>query len=208
MTIYNTYVFDFDGVILDSNRAKEMAFYHAALKYGTDDDARKLVDYHRNAGAIGRRARIDYFFESILGQSEIDEAHVDAMFNDVTKRVNESMYHAKLIRGAHKFVAYTAKVHRALCVSGIEQEELETLLRQAHLYGTFKGRIYGTNDKTSTLYKLVQEGVIEQPAVYYGDTEDDYRAARSAGLDFVLVYGGQAANSPLRAIRDFREYDS
>jgi len=42
---YRTYVFDCDGVVLDSNNLKTLSFREAALPYG-EDVADALVEYH------------------------------------------------------------------------------------------------------------------------------------------------------------------
>ncbi|MDX1757946.1 MAG: HAD family hydrolase, partial [Marinobacter sp.] len=65
---YASWVFDCDGVILNSNRVKTEAFYQAALPYG-ESAARALVEYHVNNGGISRYAKFERFLTTILGQA-------------------------------------------------------------------------------------------------------------------------------------------
>jgi phosphoglycolate phosphatase-like HAD superfamily hydrolase len=63
---YRTFIFDCDGVLLDSNHVKTKAFYTAGLPYG-EDAARHLVDYHCRNGGVSRYQNFDYFLRNIVG---------------------------------------------------------------------------------------------------------------------------------------------
>ena len=70
---YGTFVFDCDGVLLDSNRIKTEAFYEAALSYG-EDAACELVRHHREHGGVSRQLKFAYFLERIVGQQPSSES--------------------------------------------------------------------------------------------------------------------------------------
>jgi beta-phosphoglucomutase-like phosphatase (HAD superfamily) len=46
---YKTWIFDCDGVLLDSNRIKTQAIFEAAKPHG-EEAAMKLVEYHKEKG--------------------------------------------------------------------------------------------------------------------------------------------------------------
>ena len=55
---YDCFIFDCDGVILDSNKIKTEAFFSLALPYGKGI-AKLLVDYHTQNGGISRYLKIN-----------------------------------------------------------------------------------------------------------------------------------------------------
>src|SRR5690606_29697085 len=62
---YRSFVFDCDGVILDSNRLQTEAFRAAALPYGVEAAA-ALVDYHVANGGISRYVKLDRFLREMV----------------------------------------------------------------------------------------------------------------------------------------------
>ena len=202
---FATHVFDCDGVLLDSNRAKSEAFYRAALPYG-DDAARQLVAFHRTAGSISRRERIEHFFTDIL-KREPDEGEVDAVVEAVDAGVREGVFNAPKMPGVEQYLE-TVK-GRKVVVSGVHKRELVSILEAQGLSEYFADVWGGPRRKSENLKRAINAGVIELPAVYYGDTEDDCRAAGAAGLEFVYVFGGAEtdgwADPSVRAVRDFTD---
>lgn len=209
---YRTHVFDCDGVLMASNRVKELAFYDAARAFGAGEFAAiQLVEYHINAGATGRRARVDYFFDTILADALYnylpkDESARAEFLADVTRRVTRGMEECEPVKGSHFFLSQLMSQTPAklVVVSGIAQAELERILT-AHKFMPFFSCVVGTESKAMAIAHMLQDGTIERPAVYYGDTYDDARAAVRNGLDFVLVYGDQSDGNRIRAIKDFGE---
>lgn len=209
--IYKTHVFDCDGVLLDSNTAKSTAFYEAARPYG-EDAALRMVLYHQQAGSISRRQRWEDFFRVIL-EREPEENEVEQVLARCTECVAKSIQAATLVPGVEDYLKSLKQP--AVVVSGTEQDEVREIIGQRGLTPFFDG-IYGGSKlqlKSERLTELVLEGLIKPPAVYYGDTEDDYRAACRVKFDFVFVSGCSEfrnwrvffADKQIKAIEDFRE---
>ncbi len=55
---YRTFIFDCDGVLIDSNRVKSNAFFAAGLLYG-EEAAHRLVEYHRSSGGVSRYKKFE-----------------------------------------------------------------------------------------------------------------------------------------------------
>ncbi|WP_216601595.1 hypothetical protein [Vreelandella azerica] len=62
---YNTLIFDFDGVVLNSNQVKTEAFFYTTLPYG-EDAANAMVEYHIKHGGILRYKKIAYLLDYIV----------------------------------------------------------------------------------------------------------------------------------------------
>ena len=61
---YSFIIFDYDGVVLDSNKLKSEAFAEA-LKNEPPDLVLELVEFHKNNGGISRYEKFLYYFEEI-----------------------------------------------------------------------------------------------------------------------------------------------
>lgn len=213
MPDYKTWLFDCDGVLLKSNAAKSEAFYRAALPYGKAA-ARQLVAHHQAAGGTSRRAQLEYFFWNILGESVVD-GKIDALKAEVDRLAWELVRRAAWMPGLNKFL--DGIEGRKLVVSGTETAELRQILVAQSLRKRFDGIFGGPLDKFSIFQDLWAMGMIERPAVYFGDTPYDYQAATAAGLDFVFVWGDSEwrgwreyfADKPeVRVSRDFLAWET
>ena len=65
-----TIIFDFDGVILDSNHVKEEAFAEIYNEYG-NAIRNKVVKYHRNNLGISRYNKFKFIHENYLKKKSI-----------------------------------------------------------------------------------------------------------------------------------------
>jgi len=75
-----------------------------------------------------------------------------------------------------------------LVASGGAQNELRSVFDQRGLTPYFTA-IYGSPDtKEIILTRERNNGIINDPALYIGDSRYDYEAAHSCGLDFIFVY--------------------
>jgi phosphoglycolate phosphatase-like HAD superfamily hydrolase len=77
---------------------------------------------------------------------------------------------------------------RWLIVSGGDQTELREVFATRGLADLFDGGIFGSPDtKDQILAREIQNGNIENPALFFGDSKYDYQAATTAGLDFLFI---------------------
>ena len=83
---YDTFVFDCDGVILNSNNYKSEAFFKSTLKYGKEN-AKKFKNYHIKNGGISRNIKFKYFFETILKKKDYSKDLDEAInvYSDIVK---------------------------------------------------------------------------------------------------------------------------
>lgn len=186
MKCYKTWVFDCDGVVLDSNRIKTDAFFRAAEPYGAHY-ARQLVDYHVKNGGISRYIKFQYFMTGILGRESVDEAELSHLLSTYAEYVKQGLLSCDVAPGIDRLRQLT-KDSNWLIVSGGDQAELRSVFSQRGLDHLFDGGIYGSPDtKDEILSRLKAERVIDEPAVFVGDSQYDIEAARRASLDFIFV---------------------
>ncbi len=186
---YRTWIFDCDGVLLDSNRAKTQAMFEAAKPHG-EEAAMKLVEYHKENGGISRFEKFRYFFDSLLKREnyEADMERALARFAEVSK---EGLMKAAEADGLRDLLG-RIKVdgNFAFVVSGGMQQEIRDVFEARGLTPFFTG-IFGSPDSKDHILarELGNGGGMEHPAVYIGDSRYDHEAANRQGIDFVFASG-------------------
>lgn len=191
---YKTWVFDCDGVVLDSNKVKTEAFYQATLPYG-EAAAQAMVDYHVANGGVSRYKKFAYFLEQIApkhaAQRNLAEQSPDleALLQAYAGYVREGLLSCEVASGLETLREQTPSA-RWLIVSGGDQAELRDVFAQRGIAKWFDGGIFGSPDtKDEILARELASGNIQQPALFLGDSKYDYQAACAAGLDFVFLSG-------------------
>lgn len=191
---FRTYVFDCDGVVLDSNKIKTNAFYQAALPFG-ENAAMELVDYHVQNGGISRYKKFDYFLNVIVAGQ--DGPSLDAMLEVYGATVREGLLTCQVAPGL-KDLRIATQTARWMIVSGGDQTELREVFQLRGLDGFFDAGIYGSPDsKDQILRHQLQLDTIRKPAVFLGDSRYDLEASTMAGLDFIFIRNWSEASFDL-----------
>lgn len=184
-TKYRCWVFDCDGVLLDSNAAKTQAFHDVAMQFGPQV-ADQLTAYHKTHGGISRFVKFQYLFTTILGRDpKPDEMQtVLTQFADAAKTRLLACPQAPRLTEVLQAVAKTGPVY---VVSGGLQDELRDVFAQRGLEGYFTA-IFGSPDtKDDILARERASGAMPDPALFIGDARYDFEAADRYGLDFLFV---------------------
>jgi phosphoglycolate phosphatase-like HAD superfamily hydrolase len=183
---YRTWVFDCDGVLLDSNKVKTAAFYQAAKPYGASY-AKALVDYHVNNGGISRYVKFEMFMTEILGRPTVDQKELQQLLDYYATYVRNGLRTCDVADGLRDLRQST---HGAnwLIVSGGDQQELREVFEDRQLAHYFDGGIFGSPDnKNDILARESCSGLIRHPGVFVGDSYYDSTAALQADLDFIFA---------------------
>lgn len=187
---YKTFIFDCDGVLLDSNKVKTQAFYQAALPYG-EAAAQDLLEYHVANGGVSRYKKFAYFLENIapLYTPVVVEEDLESLLSTYAQLVQKGLLSCEIATGL-KELRYQTQKSRWLVVSGGDQKELHNIFAQRDLSSLFDGGIFGSPDnKDHILARELDNENIQFPALFLGDSKYDYQAAHQAGIDFVFISG-------------------
>ena len=180
-------MFDCDGVVLDSNITKIDSYFRTAKKLGaTDVQAQMLVDHHVKFGGISRYPKFVWYIEKVL-KEKATKAAVQEYLNAFSLAVKKGLMRCKIADGLH---ALRNKIPDAkwLVVSGGDQQEIRDLFEQRELVDFFDSGLFGSPDnKVEILAREKENGNIEFPALFIGDSKYDYESSTRAGLDFVFL---------------------
>jgi len=160
LSFYKTFVFDCDGVLLDSNRIKTEAFRSAAIPYG-EGVAEALVEHK--------------------------EPLLQELLSDFAETVKKGLMRCDVAKGLTALREMTAK-SRWMIVSGSDQNELRDIFALRGLDNLFDGGIFGSPEGKNDIVKRELElENITQPALFFGDSRLDHQVAMHNGIDFVFV---------------------
>lgn len=184
---YSSILFDCDGVLLNSNRAKTEAFRIVATPFG-DKAAEELVQFHVQNGGISRYQKFELLFRDILNEP-VDKVIIQQLADEYGKVVYEQLLNCPVASGLTSMRKATPQATWFI-VSGGAESELRSVFKERGLAELFDGGIYGNPlSKDEILANLAASEAIRKPAIFLGDSRYDHQVASKAGFDFVFVHG-------------------
>ena len=198
MTQKLTILFDLDGTLVDTAPDLMNAHNHVMKKFGYEtkstDDIRKLVGQGAKS-LIGR---------SVWGQAKKEFSQVD------DKKIKKEMVtefidfygknivkESKLINGVYDFLKWSKenKISMGVCTNKPEHLAVD-LLKQIKIYDFFE-YVAGSNTfdfckpdpRHLTNVIEIMQGDIKK-SIMIGDSESDAKAAKEAGIPFILLEDG------------------
>lgn len=187
---YQTFIFDCDGVILNSNKIKTEAFYQSALAYG-ESAAQVLVDYHLANGGISRYKKFAYFLADIVPTfaTNISGPNLEALLEYYAEIVLHGLLTCEVAEGLEELRNKTPDANW-LIVSGGDQTELRHVFDKRGLAKYFNGGIFGSPDtKGEIINREMNNGNIQHTTLFLGDSKYDYHSANDTGIDFIFLTG-------------------
>ena len=193
-------IFDFDGVILDSNAVKTEAFGEVFARF--PEHAGAMMAYHHAHVSQSRFEKFTHLVEGRLGRRG-DQALVRDLAEDFAARLASRMAACPLVPGARGMLEDLAARVPLYLASVTPADELERLLDIHHLRRFFAG-VYGCPPWTKPEAVRTIAAALGGPAglVLVGDSAGDQRAAGEAGVEFVPRDSGLAFDPPVRGEPD------
>ena len=184
---YNFFVFDCDGVLIDSNKLKSLSFAKTLQAY-PKNLIEDFLEYNSLHGGVSRYIKFDYFFNKMLGMRDYKNE-----LNSALKRFSMISNHminerAELIPGIIDFLSeLSSKDKKTYVCSGSDQQDLRKILANKGIDKFFNG-IYGSpRTKSEILANILTNEDNQDRGVFFGDALSDYEAATSFKMDFIFV---------------------
>jgi HAD superfamily hydrolase (TIGR01549 family) len=177
-------LWDFDGVIVDSNSVRELGF-RRVFEHFDKDSVEKLLQYHNENGGLSRYVKIKYFFKNILHQN-ITQNSIFEYANAFSEIMKLELINKKyIIQETLDFITDKGNNFDNHIVSGSDQEELRFLCQKLGVYDFFI-TINGSPTPKKELVKNIMRnyGYESRLMALIGDSINDYEAARVNEIDF------------------------
>lgn len=182
---FEVILWDFDGVIIDSNSVREFGF-REVLKEFDSEQVEQLIDFHNANGGWSRYVKFRYFYEEIL-KRPISESQVQELANRFSSIMVESLPNPELL--IEETVCFIQKMHskrkQMHIVSGSDGSELRTLCEQLELSKYFLSINGSPTPKTALVKAIIDNGnTSTSQYCLVGDAVNDYAAANQNEIQF------------------------
>jgi len=182
---YRTWIFDCDGVLLNSNEVKTRAFRAVASRYG-DAAASAMVTHHVANGGVSRYEKWAWFFDCVL-RRDPEPGELEALLDAFADACRRGLRQVDEDPGIHHVLAEIRRSgSKVYVVSGSDQAELRELLGERS-FGSLFDDVYGSPAPKVDLIGSIVNRPHRRPAVVVGDSLYDHDAAKANGLDFIFV---------------------
>ncbi|MCW3093153.1 MAG: Haloacid dehalogenase-like hydrolase [Ferruginibacter sp.] len=192
---FKVILWDFDGVLMNSNAIRGMGFEKVLADYPVEQVA-ALMNFHELNGGLSRYVKFRYFFEEIRKEKITDEQVVELAerFSVIMKKLLFNS--ALLIDDSIKFVKQNAGKFRMHIVSGSDGTELNALcafLEISQYFYTIQGSPTPKNQLVEQL--LTNNKYPLEQCVLIGDSINDLEAAKINNISFA-AYNNPTLFSP------------
>jgi phosphoglycolate phosphatase-like HAD superfamily hydrolase len=181
---YRYIIFDFDGVLVESNEIRFNGFRKLFENY-PEDQVERLVAYAKANGGVSRYQKIKYFFNEIC-LKPITEESVNEWADKFSKLVAQDVVTAKSVEGSVEFLEEYSNVFDFAIVSGSDQVELRNICRQRKIDHFFKMILGSPVEKKDNIASLLTDlNWTPSQSLYVGDSNNDLDAAKANNLNFI-----------------------
>ena len=188
-------VLDFDGVIVESNALKTLAFERVFARF--PEHAAAMMAYHEAHVSDSRFVKFRHFATECLGRTA-DDPMVEELAAQFSAEMLQLVNACPFVAGAPELLA---RLHGRLpmyLASVTPEAELVTILNRRNLVRFFAG-VYGCPPWTkSAAIEDVAAAAGGGPGalLFVGDSAGDQRAARAAGVEFIARDSGLPFDPP------------
>lgn len=194
-------LWDFDGVIMNSNEVRDFGFQEVLKDYPSEQ-VEKLMKYHNENGGLSRYVKFNYFFNEIRGD-KINQDEINKWAGKFSEIMLKNLKNeALLIQETIQFIKNNHKDYTMHIVSGSDQQELREICSAIGITPYFKS-IHGSPIHKNILVQELLEKYDYNPfeCILIGDSINDYQASVVNNIYF-LSYNNSSldekSNYPFR----------
>jgi phosphoglycolate phosphatase-like HAD superfamily hydrolase len=169
MKSYSNYIFDCDGVILDSNGIKGEAFYQIAYQF-SPSVAEEFLAYHYLNGGLNRIKKLEYLFRELLRLPD-PETEIQKSLEVFQRLTLRRLKDCKIVPGFETFNSALPSSAKKWVVSAGLQQDLDEVLGHKGLSRFFHGIFGAPGTKIEHIHRLNLEAA---QTIFFGDSKLDY----------------------------------
>ena len=202
---FKVILWDFDGVLMNSNAVRDIGFEKVLADYPAEQ-VTALMKYHKANGGLSRYVKFRYFFEVVRNESVSDE-QIQELAKKFPSIMQEILFDKLLlINDSIEFVQQNFSKYKMHIVSGSDGVELRSLCKYLEIdkyFITIEGSPTIKNELVKQLlfkYKYNCES-----CVLVGDSVNDMEAARVNNISFAAYNNSALFSSEIINIHQFYE---
>ena len=179
-------IFDFDGVILNSNKIKDEAFLSLYKKYGKKF-SNYVLNHHKKNRGISRFKKFENYHKKLFGKN-IKQKEMDDLNQNMKKIIINKMNKVRFIYGVKNFISKFYKKFDLFIISSSPENELIEICKKRKISTYFIQILGSPNDKFKNLNKIINNfNYKKKQILYLGDSFSDYVFAKKSNIEFIGV---------------------
>ena len=192
---FKVILWDFDGVLMNSNSVRDLGFERVLATYPAEQ-VEALMKYHKANGGLSRYVKFRYFFEKIRNEV-VSDNQIQELAKKFSIIMREILFdNSLLIQDSIKFVKDNFTKFKMHIVSGSDGVELNALCKHLDIDKYFI-TIEGSPTAKNTLVKqlLISFNYALNECVLIGDSINDLEAAKINNISFA-AYNNKSLSTP------------
>ncbi len=182
---YDLWLFDCDGVILQSNQIKSQAMYQVALHFSDEKTARSFQQYHQINAGFTRFKKFNYLFDTLLNRQSFEEDYQQALVMFSQMCIGQ-LIDCPLTQDAEKLLLQIPKSADKYIISAAAEVDLQHVFAKKGLDHLFAGINGGPRTKVE-IFADVLACHPNSKAIFFGEAKADYLVAEKYNIDFVFL---------------------
>lgn len=196
---YRSLIFDFDGVLVDSNEIRFKGF-ELLFDNFPRDKIYQFMKYARSNSGLSRYIKIKYFFDNILGKPISDEK-IGNLAKQYSMLVKQKVIEADPMEGSLEFLTRFHELIDMAIVSGSDEEELREICAQRGIARYFVDILGSPKSKEINISQLLsRKGWTKNSCVLIGDSINDFDAAKNSRISFIGFNSGVTSWTAMNAV--------
>jgi phosphoglycolate phosphatase-like HAD superfamily hydrolase len=179
----HAFVFDVDGVLVDSEQVKMAAFAEACQQVWrlNDDELDAVRAYNSRQRGVPRRLKFEFVHRHLVMRG--DSAGVVRVMDRYAELLAARLPACPLLPGVRAFLEQVPA--QRFVVTAAPEDEVTELLVSQRLEQHFEALFASAAAKAAALRRIA--AAVEGPVVFFGDAPADQAAAVASGVRFVAV---------------------
>ena len=181
---FKTIIWDFDGVIIDSDNIRTESFRETFKDFGIDS-VDKLINYHKLNGGLSRYHKVNFFFNKILNKNITDDDYkswVELYGKYCKDRLCDK---SLLIEDSINFIRKNYKIFSFHIASASDEKELKFICEKLEISDYFISINGSPTTKVNNVKNILNSyHCIKENCCLIGDSINDREAAKINNIKF------------------------